>query len=92
MPLARAVKLKLQIEFSLEEFNLLDALEREVLWSGRYPSALNIDRSIPIDENGYFKKFIFDYPNDHCATIKLYDRLETILQNQALARPPETSQ
>ena len=31
----------------------------------------------------HFKKFFFNYPADYLATLKLYDRLETILQNQA---------
>ena len=94
MPLAHAVKHKLQIEFPLEEYDLLDALEHEVLWSGRYPSARNVDVPSRLKKkkgmrkwNFNFKKFIFDYPNDHCATIKLYDRLETILQNQARNGP-----
>ncbi|MFZ3353177.1 MAG: hypothetical protein WA268_20195, partial [Xanthobacteraceae bacterium] len=82
-PIADAIKLKLQIEFSPGEVDLLHALEHVVLWYGRYPSARNIDGLIPAHETGYFKKFIFNYPDDHFATIRLYDRLETLLQKRA---------
>jgi hypothetical protein len=82
-PIAHAVKPKLQIEFSREEVDLLHALEHVVLWYGRYPSARNIDDSIPTHVTGGFKKFTFNYPDDHFATLRLYDRLEAILHNQA---------
>ncbi len=41
------------------------------------------------DAHGHyeFKKSSFDYPADYFATLKLYDRLETILQNQARNGP-----
>jgi hypothetical protein len=81
-PIAHALKPELQIEFSQEEVDLLHALEHVVLWYGRYPSARNIDDLIPAHETGYFKKFMFNYPDDHFASLKLYDRLETLLQRK----------
>ena len=80
--IANAVARKLPLEFSRDEIELLQALEHMILWYGRYPSARNIDDLIPADETGWFKKFMFNYPNDHFATLKLYDRLETILCNR----------
>jgi hypothetical protein len=82
-PIANAVALKLRIDFSQDEIGLLQALEHVILWYGRYPSARNIDDLIPAYETGYFRKFTFDYPKDHFATLKLYDRLETILFDRA---------
>jgi hypothetical protein len=82
-PIARAVTSVLPIKFLEEEVKLLDALEHVVRWYGRYPSARTIDDNVPMDEKGYFKKFIFSYPNDHFAGISLYDRLEAFLKNRA---------
>jgi hypothetical protein len=79
---ARHVGSTLPIEFSPDEVDLLHALERVILWYGRYPSARNIDDLIPADKTGKFRKFVFNYPADHLATLKLYDRLEIILQNR----------
>jgi hypothetical protein len=82
-PIARAVTSVLPIKFLEEEVKLLDALEHVVRWYGRYPSGRTIDDNVPMDEKGYFKKFIFSYPNDHFAGISLYDRLEAFLKNRA---------
>jgi hypothetical protein len=83
-PIADALRSKLKVEFSEHEIDLLHALEHMVLWAGRYPSARNIDDLIPADEMGGFKKFIFNYPDDHFATLELYERLETILRDRLM--------
>ena len=79
-PLADEVNKLLQIEFSEEERELLQALEYYIRWRGRYPSATDVENSIPIDDKGFFKKFILFYPRDHCAVISLYDKLEGELE------------
>ncbi len=82
-PIAQALKDKLPIEFSQDDFELLHVLEHVILWDGRYPSPRTIDDLIPTHETGLFKKFYFNYPDDHFAALKLYDRLEAILHKQA---------
>jgi hypothetical protein len=84
-PIALAVEPKLNIKFSQEQIHLLHALEHVVLWYGRYPSARNIDDLIPAHENGLFKKFMFNYPEDHFAALQLYQSLEAKLVVRAKA-------
>jgi hypothetical protein len=87
-PIALAMKGALKIKFSQQEVALLHALEHVVLWYGRYPSARNIDDLIPTHEAGFFKKFSFNYPEDHFATLELYQCLEAELANRAKAHSP----
>jgi hypothetical protein len=79
-PLADEVKKLLQIEFPEEERELLQALEYYIRWRGRYPSATNVEDSVPRDDKGFFKKFILYYPEDHFAVISLYDKLKGKLE------------
>jgi hypothetical protein len=79
-PIADAVAKLLTIKFSDEERGLLHALEHYIRWRGRYPSATDIENSVPIDDSGFFKKFILYYPSDHFGVISLYDKLEGLLE------------
>jgi hypothetical protein len=79
------IALKLPLEFSQDEIGVLQVLEHVILWFGRYPSARDIDNLAPADEAGHFKKFIFNYPEDHFAAMRLYDRLEDVLAPRAAA-------
>jgi hypothetical protein len=100
--IACAVTSGLQIEYSEEELDLLDALTHVIVWYGRYPSARNIDDLIPVHDmpvvstfdgqlTHHFKKFRFNYPHDYFATLKLYDRLETLLQEKIGVITPYSS-
>ncbi len=82
-PIAEAIAKPLGLTFSKDELDILNVLEHVILWFGRYPSARNIDDLIPMDETGIFKKFYFNYPNDHYAALRLYDRLEETLEGRA---------
>jgi len=75
----------LSFTFSTEERDILDVLEHTVLWSGRYPSARDIDDLIPMNEGGGFKKFYFHYPQDYFAALRLFDRIESALADRAQA-------
>jgi hypothetical protein len=79
-PIADEVGKLLTIKFSDEERELLQALEHYIRWQGRYPSATDIENIVPIDGNGFFKKFILYYPSDHFGVISLYDKLEGLLE------------
>jgi len=83
-PIAEAIAKPLGLTFSKDELDILSVLEHVILWFGRYPSARNIDDLTPMDATGTFKKFYFDYPNDHFSALGLYDRLEATLAGRAL--------
>jgi hypothetical protein len=83
-PVADEVGKLLQIKFSDEERGIIQALEYYIRWRGRYPSAADVENSIPINDNGFFKKFILYYPNDHFDTISLYNKLECQLEARVL--------
>jgi hypothetical protein len=78
-PIAKSLTEPLGIQFSGEEIDLLHVVEHYILWRGRYPSPRGIDDLIPMHEGGRFKKFYLEYPNDHLALLRLFDRLEEIL-------------
>ncbi len=90
IPIAEALKEPpLSLFFSEEDQDILSVLEHVILWYGRYPSARNIDDTIPMGDGGLFKKFYFAYPDDHFAALRLYDRLESALAERALKPVPK---
>jgi hypothetical protein len=74
--IAEAIETISLTAFSDEERELLQALEHHIHWAGRYPSATHIDNILSTRQDGTFKKFMLQYPNDHFGIVALYDRLE----------------
>ncbi len=88
LPLADELKKSpLSIDFSKGERDILSVLEHTILWSGRYPCAVDIDDLIPIGDDGAFRKFYFDYPKDYFLGVELYNRMEMLLACRAQEPP-----
>lgn len=77
--IAKRIEGSLGEQFAESEINLLVGLEQMILWQGRYPSPVDVERLA----SWFFSPSFFRYPEHHFAASKLYDRLEFLLTERA---------
>jgi hypothetical protein len=81
--IANKIKDALNEPFSQRELDILTAIERSIVWCGRYPSPIDADKLISPSADSLFSMPFFRYPADHFDAYKLCDRLESLLNPRA---------
>jgi hypothetical protein len=77
--IAMKIEAALRERFSESEVCLLNAIEQTILWHGRYPSPVHVDKLVSTSSDGLFATPSFRYPDHHFDACALYDRLESLL-------------
>jgi hypothetical protein len=73
--IANEVAVKLGEQLSKRDLDILVAVEQTIMWRGRYPSPIDVEKLISSKDSSIFSAVWFRYP-DACT---LYDRLEALL-------------
>jgi hypothetical protein len=75
LDIAKEVAGKLGEQLSTRDLDILAAVEQTILWRGRYPTPIHVDKLISSKDSSIFPAQMLRYP-DGC---RLYDRLEALL-------------